>query len=294
MSGPNPTPDIPRPASTVILVREHGDRLEVYLLKRNPKSVFFPGNYVFPGGGVASLDRDGDFWPAHADGPLGKIEEDILPYYVSAVRETFEEAGVLLGRGGSSEWFEKICTRRISDGLPKEWLKDSVLNRWCFPGFSLLFPWSHWITPEAMPRRFDTRFFVAFMPQGQVCSPDNKETVHGLWISPEEALISNLRGEIPLSPPTLVTLHQLLAYKELSRFKAELEARDWGEPILPRMVRLSSGVMLIEPWDPMYDQAFEVDADRLPGAIVHFSEPFSRIWFHEGLWKPIRIEDARR
>jgi len=290
MSGPGSIPEKPRPASTVILVREHGDDLQIYLLKRNPRSGFFPGNYVFPGGGVGSLDSDGDFWRARLDGAVDKIGEDILPFYVSAIRETFEEAGVLLGgaTGESSEWFENICRRRMSDDLAEGWFKDSVLNRCCLPDFSLLFPWSHWITPEAMPRRFDTRFFVSFMPQGQVCSPDSKETVHGIWIRPEEALLSNLQGEIPLSPPTMVTLHQLLAYKELNHFKSVLEARNWGEPILPRLVRLSKGVMLVEPWDPLYDQELEVDADSLANEIAHPSEPFSRIWFHEGLWKPVR------
>ena len=287
-------PEMVRPASTVILVRQHGEALQVYLLKRNPRSGFFPGNYVFPGGGVGSLDHDPDLRRGHADVAAGKIAESTLPYYVSAIRETFEEAGVFLGTTGESAsgWFENANNDRVSDGLPKGWLRDWVLNRCCLPGFSLLFPWSHWITPEGMPRRFDTRFFVAFMPPGQVCSPDNRETVHGIWMRPEEALTGNLQGEIPLSPPTLVTLQQLLSYKDLPQLEAVVKERDWGEPMLPRLIKLSHGAMIVEPWDPMFNREFEVDADRLGSALVPLAEPFSRIWFHEGLWSPVRVQDA--
>ncbi len=289
-------PRMPSPASTVILVRQYGEGLQVYLLKRSPRSGFFPGMYVFPGGGVSSLDQDCDLWRSHADASAGKIVESLLPYYVSAVRETFEEAGVFLGTLGesSSEWFEEALHKRVSGGLPKGWLRDWVVNRCCSLGFSLLSSWSHWITPEAMPRRFDTRFFLAFMPPGQACSPDNGETVHGVWIKPEEALIGNLKGEIPLSPPTLVTLQGLLPYKGFEHLSGELKARGWGEPILPRFILLSRGAMIVEPWDPMYDREFEVDADRLDGAVTHLTEPFSRIWFHEGVWRPVRIHHAKR
>jgi 8-oxo-dGTP pyrophosphatase MutT (NUDIX family) len=275
-------------------MRQHGEGLQIYLLKRSAESGFFPGNYVFPGGGVGSPDQDPHIWQTHADGSAGKIAEGILPYYVAAIRETFEEAGVFLGTIGesASDWFEKARNERASDGLPKGWLRDCVVNRCCLPGFSLLFPWSHWITPEGMPRRFDTRFFMAVMPPEQACSPDRREAVDGVWISPEEALIGNLRSQIPLSPPTLVTLQQLLTYKKIEDLEAGLKGRGWGEPIVPRLVRLSRGAMIVEPWDPMYDREFEVDADRLESGLVPLPEPFSRIWFHEGVWRPVRVQDA--
>lgn len=300
MSESGAGPVKPRPASTVILVRQHGEELQVYLLKRSPKSGFFPGDYVFPGGTVASQDRDPELWRARADVPAAELakrygttlnEEGILPYYVSAIRETFEEAGVFLGfvEEPAGHWFEGACSRRTSDGLHKEWLRDAIINGSCVLGFSMLVPWAHWITPEAMPKRFDTRFFAAFMPPEQTCSPDRRETVHGIWTSPEDALAANLKGETPLSPPTLVTLHQLLRHRRAEDLKAALKGRSWGDPMLPRLLRLSKGAMIVEPWDPMYDCEFEVGED-LESAVLPLGEPFSRIWFHKGLWRPVRIE----
>ena len=84
-----------------------------------------------------------------------------------------------------------------------------------------------------MRSHFDTRFFVAFMPQDQVCLPDERETVHGIWISPEQALKGNHEGEITLSPPTLVTLQELLGYKDLSTLQRSVKTRPWGEARFP-------------------------------------------------------------
>lgn len=298
---PGGGPEKTRPASTVILVRQHSEGLQVYLLKRSPQSGFFPGNYVFPGGAVGSQDRDSQFWGARSDVPGAELskrfgdtlkEEEILPFCVSAIRETFEEAGVLLADPGKSagEWLGDVRNRRISGGLPKGWLLDGARNGSFMLGISLLAPWSHWITPEAMPRRFDTRFFVAFMPSEQISSPDCRETVKGIWTRPKDGLAANLKGEIALSPPTLVTLHQLLPYQRAEDLKAVLKGRSWGDPVIPRLIRLSRGAMIVEPWDPWYDRQLEIGADDLESAIVPLGEPFSRIWLHEEVWRPVRIQ----
>jgi len=154
--------------------------------------------------------------------------EDTVAYGVSAVRETFEEAGVLLCRLGDhgGELFKKISDRRMEQGLPKGWLEDFVVSGDCQLEFSRLGRWAHWITPEAMHRRYEARFLVAFMPQGQECMPDRTETTDGIWTSPETALSENLKGEIPLSPPTLVTLHQLKGYRDLDALRREIETHD--------------------------------------------------------------------
>jgi len=289
----------PRPASTVVLVRAHEGSFQVYLLKRSPRSAFFPGNYVFPGGGMSTPDRDTPWWRRHLDLPAeeavrrlggGLGEEGIIAHGVSGIRETFEEAGVLLchRREGAGNTFEKICLLRTSERLPKGWLREGVERDGWTLSFSVLARWSHWITPEAMPKRFDTRFFLAFMPSGQSCAPDQRETTHGVWLTPEEALKGNLRGETPLSPPTLVTLSELLPCKNLPELKAALEARTWGRPLLPLFRPLSRGGIIIEPWDPMYGSEFEVDVSRLDSAVVPVGEPFSRIWYRDGIWMPIR------
>jgi hypothetical protein len=289
----------PRPASTVILVRQKGGALQVYLLKRSQESRFFPATYVFPGGGVEPEDRDMNIWMPHLDMDKEQIlrrlggglsGEDAVGYGVSAVRETFEEAGVLLCGSGDhgGELFEKIRTRRMAQGLPKGWLKDLAVSMDCRLEFSRLGRWAHWITPEGMSSRYEARFLVAFMPQDQECIPDRTETTDGIWSSPEEAISGNLRGEVPLSPPTLVTLHQLMGYKDLDTLGREVETRSWGDPLLPRMIKLSRGAVILEPWDPLYSEDVELNESNLKEAVLPPGEPFSRVWYYEGIWRPVR------
>jgi 8-oxo-dGTP pyrophosphatase MutT (NUDIX family) len=288
----------PRPASTVVLARQGHDGPEVYLLKRSWGSSFFPGNYVFPGGAVDIEDVNAAFWQDHVDLDLEEASKRLggglsLEYTlgdgVSAIRETFEEAGVLLAYKieDKPEEIEKMCRLRRDGTLPKSWLKEWVKSgRWVL-SFSRLVRWAHWITPEAMKRRFDTRFYVALMPSRQECLPDTKETTHGIWISPEEALSANLQKEIPLSPPTLVTLHELLPYSTIGGLEAEGKRRPWGEARLPRLIKLEKGAVLLEPWDPMIHEDAPVHEMELDGKVLSVGEPFSRLWLNDGVWLPV-------
>jgi hypothetical protein len=138
-----------------------------------------------------------------------------------------------------------------------------------------------------MAKRFDTRFFLALMPEGQVCIPDDQETVHGLWISPEKGLQGNRRGEIPLSPPTVITLHELLPYGTLADLSRALGPGAWAEPRLPIFYRLEKGGIIIEPWDPQYGKEIEIDPLGLEEKVAAIGEPFSRIWLHKGIWRPL-------
>jgi hypothetical protein len=153
--------------------------------------------------------------------------------------------------------------------------------------FSNLFPWSHWITPEAMPKRFNTRFFVAFMPEGQECVPDNRETVHGQWVCPKKGLQENMEGRIPLSPPTLVTLHQLLQFETLGILNQEIRSHSWGAPLQPIHLRLKKETVILQSWDPLYGKPIEIDPDDLPKKVIPVGEPFSRLWLDQGIWRPI-------
>jgi len=293
-------PVIAKPASTVVLVRDHEQELQVYLLRRSPRSGFFPGSYVFPGGALNPDEHDGGFWQKHID----MAQEDlpkvfgsgldiagILSYGVAAIRETFEEAGVFLARkkdeGDDSSG--KICERSVRAGLEEGWLRRRVLEEGWLLSFSNLFPWSHWITPEIMPKRFDTRFFVTLMPEDQECLPDDRETVHGLWVSPAKALEGNRQGEIPLSPPTLVTLHQLLRYETVGSLTQVAQTRTWGNPLQPVQIILNNGVVLVEPWDPDFGNQIDIDPESLAGKILPVGEPFSRLWLHLGIWRPVGI-----
>jgi len=289
----------PVPAATVILTRQHADELQVYLLKRSVNSGFMAGNYVFPGGIVDPEDQNVKVWKAHVDLDLDGIDHylgggltvtESLAYGIAVIRETFEEAGVFLALkpDNNSEDLKWICKMRLSGKLIKGWFLKFVASGGWILALSALSRWSHWITPELMKRRYDTRFFVASLPPGQHCQPDSRETTHGIWISPEKGLAGNLAGEIPLSPPTLITLHQLLKYPTLKDLEKGAKNHHWGRACLPRLIPLDQGMVIIEPWDSQYThKEIYIDSNDLEASILPVGKSFSRIWHHNGIWRPV-------
>jgi 8-oxo-dGTP pyrophosphatase MutT (NUDIX family) len=265
-----------------------------------------PGLFVFPGGLVDPADCDEAFWAGRLDESPRAIDEQLgkgiglsvaLRFAVAAVRETFEEAGVLFAvraGGGYGDLWREASERRLTEGLRHGWLRNWVESEGWRLALSEFWPWAHWITPVGMPRRFDTRFFVATVPEGQEGQPDLRETVEGLWLAPHQALRQNMGGRTPLSPPTLVTLHALLDYATLDQLRQELENRVWGPPIFPRLIPLGKGrgAVIIEPWDPMYGHAGEelrIGAQNLAERLLPAGAPFSRLWNHGGVWKPVDL-----
>lgn len=291
---------MPVSAATIILVRQHRKELQVYLLRRHPRSAFMAGNFVFPGGMVDPTDGQAVEWQAHVDVDLEEIElrlgggltgPEVLSYAVAAIRETFEEAGVLLAYtpDSSSETLERICEMRQTRGLPKGWFLSRASAEGWILALSMLSRWSRWITPKEMQRRFDTRFFLASMPPGQVCKPDNREVTHGIWISPAKGLAANQTGDVPLSPPTLVVLNELLAFTSLEVLLASARNRSWDQAVLPRLISLEKGAVIIEPWDPEYnDEEISIDLCGLEKKLLPVGAPFSRLWHSAGRWRPIR------
>jgi len=287
------------PAATLVLVRPARTSFQVYLLRRSPNSGFMAGQYVFPGGTLETEDQDIAFWRDRVDLDIEGIQsgiggsipaEDILPFGVAAIRETLEEAGVLLASGYS--WFDRqlkeVCRRRRSEQLSKGWFRDQTAEDEWVLSVSGLKRWSHWITPLGMARRFDTRFFLAGMPDDQSCVPDNHETIHGLWVTPEEGLQGNLDGEVPLSPPTVVTLHELLDFPDVETLMASAAERGWGEAVRPRMVKMEEGAVIVEPWDPDYEEAtISIDPAGLDSTVAPVGRSFSRIWIHRGWCRPV-------
>ena len=289
----------PVPAATVILTRQNAGELQVYLLKRSVNSGFMAGNYVFPGGIVDPEDGDAMRWKDHVDLDLDGLAQSLgggltateaLAYGIAAIRETFEEAGVLLAfePDKNSKDLKWICKMRLAGELLEGWFLKFVASEDWILALSALSRWSHWITPELMKRRYDTRFFVASIPVGQQCQPDNRETTHGIWITPEKGLTGNLAGEIPLSPPTLITLHQLLNYRTLKDLEKEAKIRQWGQGFLPRLVPVDQGSVIVEPWDSQYTQKeIDINANGLEASILPVGKSFSRIWYHNGIWRPV-------
>ncbi|MBU0999680.1 hypothetical protein KKG24_05295 [Patescibacteria group bacterium] len=289
-----------RPAATVVLVRERFETFQVYLLKRSVRSGFMGGTYVFPGGTLDGPDSEPAFWATHVDLSAAEVarrlgggieSEACYAYGVAAIRETLEEAGVFLARRntGQPADCERIATLRMAEALPPRWFMDLVQTENWVLQFSRLFRWTRWMTPEGMKRRYDTRFFLALMPEDQTCAPDQRETVDGLWVSPEAGLAGNLAGKIPLSPPTLITLHQLMAYPRLKDLMREAGTRQWGQALEPEMRVTAAGPVILEPWDPEWRRKTPPpDKAQLINRLLPVGEPISRIWLHEGLWRPVK------
>jgi glyoxylase-like metal-dependent hydrolase (beta-lactamase superfamily II)/8-oxo-dGTP pyrophosphatase MutT (NUDIX family) len=211
---------VPRPAATLILLR-HG--LEVLMLQRVQTAAFLGGAYVFPGGSLDPEDHSAHrvtgLTEAQANERL-KVSSGGLAYYVAAVRECFEEAGVLLAceRDG-----KRISAKQAESLL--HWRKKPFRNMLeaedlYIPAGELAY-YGHWVTAPGRSRRFDTRFFVAIAPEGQRGSHDAGETVHDIWTTPREALERCERGEIELVRATQVSL------KDLSRFSEPRAAFDY-------------------------------------------------------------------
>ena len=217
--------------------------------------------------------------------------EGAVAYGVAAIRETFEEAGVLLAKQSdqSLKAISGISEIRLTKGLYKGWLRRWTEARNWVLEFARLGRWSHWITPKARSHRYDTRFFMALMPEDQECLPDARETTKGIWLSPEEGLESNLRGEIPLSPPALVTLHELLPYSRAEELERKMEGRPWGESCLSIFKRFPEGQLILLPEDPRYGEEDRIDPLKLKSRGLEVGKPFTRLWCQDGIWRPIAV-----
>jgi 8-oxo-dGTP pyrophosphatase MutT (NUDIX family) len=254
-----------------------------------------PGHYVFPGGIVDAEDRDA-VWEKHVlldhapwiQPRSSRSRNGILAYAIAAVRETFEEAGILLARedGRGERDLSALFSKRHKGQLRSGWLREGVCSRGWKLALSSLHPWAHWITPTIRSKRFDTRFFLAIVPEEHPCIPDGRETVEGVWVDPKEALSSNLSGTMPLSPPTLVTLHELLERQGTGTLGKKLRSRCWGPSRCPRLVPAPEGLLLLLPWDPMYDDERST-AGASAGSVLDVGEPFSRMWLDAGVWRPV-------
>ena len=260
------------------------------------------GRYVFPGGIVEPTDKRVSDWREHVDLDLQEISwqlggdlsgAEVLPFAVAAIREIFEETGVLLAdtAGSSEDALEDIGKQRLRKGMAKGWfLKQARSSSWVLT-LSALSRWSRWITPKQMHRRYDTRFFLVVLPVGQTCRPDNRETIDGKWMSPVKALSENLAGDVPLSPPTLIVLHELMKYSSTDDLLASTMVRTWGNALLPRLISLNNEAVIIEPWDTHYHKPnIQFDPSELKNALLPVGEPFSRLWYKDGRWRPIRSE----
>ncbi|MEU6354613.1 NUDIX hydrolase [Streptomyces sp. NPDC047072] len=253
-------PAVPRRAATVMLLKDTGAGPVVYMLRRRASMAFAGGAYAYPGGGVDPRDDEHHVrwagptraWWAQR---LGVDEGAAQAIVCAAVRETYEEAGVLLA--GPTE--ESV----VGDTTGAEWEADRaalVARELSFGGFlerrglvlrsDLLGAWTRWITPEFEPRRYDTFFFVAALPEGQRTRNASTEADRTVWIRPGEAAAGYDKGELLMMPPTIATLRQLGGYESAGAALAGAPARDLT-PVLAT-ARLEDGEIVLS-W-PGHDE----------------------------------------
>jgi 8-oxo-dGTP pyrophosphatase MutT (NUDIX family) len=254
----------PRDAATVVLLRDGARDLEAYLLRRTSTMAFAAGMHVFPGGSVDP--RDGQHSPAWS-GPddaawgvlLGCAAPLARALVCAAVRETFEESGVLLA-GARDEVVPDTTgddwERDRQDLLDRSHsLAELVERRGLVLRSDLLRAWTHWITPEFEPRRFDTRFFVAAVPAGQRARDVSGEADQAVWLPVAEAVAGYEGGRLPMLPPTIVTLRELSAYAEVADV---LAAQPTISPITPRPVLEGPALRLVVDLPDGEHQADEI------------------------------------
>ncbi|HEX2773789.1 MAG TPA: NUDIX hydrolase [Micromonosporaceae bacterium] len=243
-------PATPKVAATVLLLRSADAGFEVYVIRR-VAAMAFGGMYAFPGGGVDPSDSQVHLdWAGPSPGEwghrLGLAAGPAQAVVCAAAREVFEEAGVLLagahpdtvvGDVSGDEWESArrdLVARRAG-------FADLLHDRGLGLRSDLLVPWSRWITPDFEPRRFDTYFFIASLPEGQRTRNVSGEADHAMWIRPEDALARVTAGEIAMLPPTMVTLGEVAACDGWEGIRAAAAAREVSAPITPRLELPSGG-----------------------------------------------------
>ena len=255
------TPVEARPASSVLLLRDSGAGLQVYLLRRRTSMAFAGGMHAFPGGEVDPRDGDdeGLGWlgrpPSWWADRLATSEAAARGFVCAAVRETFEESGVLLVTGddgvpappAGSDWEadrRALVERRLA-------LSDLLDRRGLAVRSDVLAPWAHWVTPRFEPRRYDTWFFLAALPLGQRARDLSGEADQVTWMRPVDAVSAAERGEVVMLPPTWSVLEDLVAYGTVAEALDAAEARSLAT-VTPGWVDDRAGIRLLLPGDPGY------------------------------------------
>ncbi|MGO2132836.1 MAG: MBL fold metallo-hydrolase [Halomonas sp.] len=268
-------------------------------MQRSHQAVFLPGYFVFPGGAVDPVDASEDMLPlcgelddAEVSRMLG-LERGGLAYVIAAIRESFEEVGLLLAHDPQGEYVEIAqpgdvafyagLRERLTSGQLT--LADVCRVRNLSAAVDKLAFFSHWVTPVGPPRRYDTRFFVAAAPERQTATPDGQEAVDHVWIAPAEALERARRGQLALSSPTLRTLKELTAFETTQALITDTRRPRQVRPTLPRFASGRDGKKLFYEGDAPYAEIGKIDPQAtataayeiLPGNLVRISDRVLRL-----------------
>lgn len=244
-------------SATILLLRDDRGPLEVFMVQRHHQIDFATGALVFPGGKTDPADRD----PAlrdHCAGTAG-LDADALAVRVAAVRETFEECGVLVARAkGAHTLLAESQVRpletRYRDDLVagRVGMREIVDTNGIELATDVLVPFAHWVTPDFMPKRFDTHFYLVPAPTDQVAAHDGQESVDSLWIRPADAIADAHAKRRTIIFPTLSNLMKL----GRSATVAEAIERARSEPlvtVLPTVRKTDAGSMLTIPPEAGYE-----------------------------------------
>jgi len=249
-------PPEPRPSATVVVVRQGETKPEIFMVKRNLSSAFAAA-YAFPGGVLESCDRlvyeHCLNLPAEQANRTLRLTSDGLEYFSAAIREVFEETGILLATADFSCDLEEVRDQLNSGQLA--WSKavgDYGFTMHC----DQLHYFAHWVTPLSEPRRFSTRFFLAVLPEGQVATHDGQELTDSCWMTASDVLQSARAGDMQLIYPTYSTL------KEIRNLNSTNDIVSWAkshtqsgiDEVLPAIIDSGSGKTVVLPGDARYPE----------------------------------------
>jgi 8-oxo-dGTP pyrophosphatase MutT (NUDIX family) len=253
----------PVPSATVTLVRDTDAGIEVLMMQRRLQSSFVPGMYVFPGGAIDAEDHAQDMQAlcprmsdAEASAALGMASGG-LAYWVAVIRESFEEAGLLLAYDAQDklvtldapEPVERFRSHRHELNQGKRGLLEVLRAEQLTLAVDQLVYFAHWITPVGSPRRYDTRFFVGVAPPAQAPLHDNQETISHVWVRPRQALDPQRKDEFKMRFPTKRTLEEFAAYDSVGALMQSMRAKRDIPTILPR---IKDGGARVLPGEPGY------------------------------------------
>ena len=287
---PSATPTKPRDAATVLALRDTDAGPEVFMVRRDSRMGFLGGAHVFPGGALDEADCEGEL-QSHATGfealgSLARLHSDAARakgLLLAAVRELFEESGILLARGDDGAWVDldekgpraqRLKAAREQLSRHEGDFGATVVAEKLAIDVSGLRLFAHWITPEREKKRFDTRFFLVRAPERQSATHCAIESTAGEWLAPCEALARYRARQIELVPPTIASLDRLSAFTTVDAALAAFEDCD-VPPILPKILLGSEDVTILYPGDDDYESGVV----RRPEG-----QRLNRLVLRDGLW----------
>jgi 8-oxo-dGTP pyrophosphatase MutT (NUDIX family) len=256
---------VPRPAATVLTLRDAPNGYEILMLRRNARSEFMAGVFVFPGGAVDAEDASASVYGLDDDIASERLglARGGLAYYVACLRELFEEAGLLIvcdddgheRRFTTPEELSRLASYRRALNAHEITMSEVLRKeRVCLDLRDISYL-AHWITPVGPPRRYDTRFFVALAPEGQPATHDANETVADRWMRPTDALAAQRAGEFEMVPPTIRNL------EAVAHFATPREVLDFARAlgpiaaIEPRLIERDGSTVVVIPGDEGFETA---------------------------------------